>query len=154
MAAAWAWLIGLASGVALFLLAPFVRDRLVPRGLAGVGTVSYSIFLLHLGVLWMLLPWLKVGEATWWGQLLALAGLLAVLLPCCYLTYRLVERPGQRLGQALLRRPGPPPSARPPESPAAVRTATRPSRSSSRATTSPKRSPPALLPFTRRPPGG
>ncbi|WP_219825545.1 glycosyltransferase [Nonomuraea typhae] len=103
--AARVWFAGLASGLLVFAVAPLVRDRLIPRGLTLTGVSSYSVYLLQMGAILLLMPWLRAaGRADWWLQVVAFAGLLAVLLPVSYLSYRLIELPGQRLGKALVRR--------------------------------------------------
>jgi len=92
MAAAW---ITFAAGMAL-------RHRAVPRALAWVGLVSYSVYLLH--------PLLLEGVERFWpeplavplgARLAALAGVMGLLLALSALTWRFVEAPAQRLGRRL-----------------------------------------------------
>jgi len=71
----------------------------VPRSLAWVGLVSYSVYLVHVPMIDLLGPWL-----TWLGvhlhgvaEVPAVAAFVAVLLAVSGLSYRFVERPGQRL---------------------------------------------------------
>ncbi|MFD0745861.1 glycosyltransferase [Phytohabitans flavus] len=62
-----------------------------------------------MGVILMLLPMLEeAGRAAWWWQVAAFAAVFAVVLPISYLSHRLVEVPGQRLGRALWQRYGTP----------------------------------------------
>ncbi|MBF8190270.1 acyltransferase [Nonomuraea sp. K274] len=93
IAAAW---ITFAAGMAL-------RHREVPRALAWLGLISYSIYLLH--------PLLLEGVERFWPEPLAvplglrlpaLAGVVALLLGLSTLTWRFVETPAQRLGRRLV----------------------------------------------------
>lgn len=92
VAAAW---ITFAAGMAL-------RHREVPRSLAWLGLVSYSIYMLH--------PLLLEGVERFWPdplavplglRLMALAGVTGLLLGLSALTWRFVEAPAQRLGRRL-----------------------------------------------------
>ena len=87
----------------------------VPRFLAWLGLVSYSLYLLH--PLWIdlyaHLPWAHARHTPAEAVALA-AAFMAALLACCQLTYRCVELPGQRLGARVARRlDSPPPPAEP-----------------------------------------
>jgi peptidoglycan/LPS O-acetylase OafA/YrhL len=75
------------------------RHRRVPRSLAWVGLVSYSVYLVHVPMIELLGPTL-----TWLGvhlhgvaEVPAMAAFLALLLGVAGLSHRFVERPGQRL---------------------------------------------------------
>ncbi|WP_433354060.1 acyltransferase family protein [Microtetraspora malaysiensis] len=94
-AAAW---ITFAAGMAL-------RHRRMPRALAWLGLVSYSIYLLH--------PLLLESVARFWPEplavplgtrLVALACVAGALLGLSALTWRFVEAPAQRLGKRLISR--------------------------------------------------
>jgi peptidoglycan/LPS O-acetylase OafA/YrhL len=74
----------------LFLL----RRRGFPRVLVYLGTISYSVYLVHALVL--LFPRPKVA-----GPVLY-AGLLTVTLVLSALTYRLIEKPGQLAGRRMI----------------------------------------------------
>ncbi|MFB7336720.1 acyltransferase family protein [Streptomyces adustus] len=98
--------------IAAFLLALLtfgaglaVRRRRIPRVLTGLGTISYSVYLMHPVLL-------AVSDGTvgrWRRDTPVLeAAFFAVLLPLCASTYRLVEAPGRRWGRALARRVGSP----------------------------------------------
>ncbi|MEU4330005.1 acyltransferase family protein [Nonomuraea dietziae] len=111
MAAAW---LTFAVGMRL-------RHRQVPRPLAWLGLVSYSIYLLH--------PLLLESVERFWPEplvvplglrLVALACVVGVLLALSALTWRLVEAPAQRLGRRLASsspRPGSPLTGSEDESP-------------------------------------
>jgi peptidoglycan/LPS O-acetylase OafA/YrhL len=64
-----------------------------------LGTISYSMYLWHFFILWRLADYLHGASF-----LLLFASTLAVTAACASVTYVLIERPGIRLGAALLRR--------------------------------------------------
>ena len=76
---------------------------LVNRVTTFLGKLSYSIYLTHLPVLWLLIPlFVKIYALSWstslkFGACTALT--LSIVLPASYLTYRLIEDPGIRLGR-------------------------------------------------------
>ncbi|MGC0313537.1 peptidoglycan/LPS O-acetylase OafA/YrhL [Kitasatospora acidiphila] len=89
---------------ATFVLGMLLRNRRWPRVLTWLGKISYSVYLVHLPVLW----------ATWWfkdkvvhfpdngpGRWLLPAFFIAMVLLFSELTYRLVEIPGQKLGKRI-----------------------------------------------------
>ncbi|MGI5287853.1 acyltransferase family protein [Nonomuraea polychroma] len=82
---AWAPAVVLAIGV--FALALALRRRAFPRWLAQLGVISFSLYLLHPLLLYVL-PDLVLY--------------FAVLIPLSVMTYHLVEAPGQRLGKRLI----------------------------------------------------
>lgn len=103
-----AWITAFLLGVLTFGVGLALRDRHVPRLLIGLGTISYSVYLLHPVLL-------TVSDGTI-GRLrqnspLPEIAFFAVLLPLCVLSQRYVEAPGQALGRRLARRrphtPGP-----------------------------------------------
>lgn len=72
------------------------RHRRVPRSLAWIGLVSYSLYLIHVPVIQLTGPWLYEhihGPA----EIPATAAFLAGLLGLSWLAYRWIELPGQRL---------------------------------------------------------
>ncbi|WP_373309992.1 acyltransferase family protein, partial [Streptomyces tendae] len=77
----------------------------LPRLLIGLGTISYSVYLVHPVLL-------AVSDGTFgrWQRdtPLLTAAFYAVLLPVSVLTYRYVEAPGQRWGRKLAGRLRPP----------------------------------------------
>lgn len=98
--------------IAAFLLAASTfgaglawRHRRIPRLLTGLGTISYSVYLVH-----PLLLAVNDGTLGRWERdnPLMVAAFYAVLLPVSVLTYRFVEAPGQRWGRRLSDRTGPP----------------------------------------------
>jgi peptidoglycan/LPS O-acetylase OafA/YrhL len=87
-AAGWAW-----------------RHRRIPRWLVGLGTISYSVYLVH-----PVLPAISDGTIGRRQQdnLALEVAFYVVLLPLCVLTYRWIEAPGQRWGRKLAGRVQPP----------------------------------------------
>ncbi len=83
-----------------FAVAMLCRHKKVPRALAWLGLVSYSMYLLHPALIevYASVPWTqKVNYVPM--ELLLVAVFVAVLLVCCGLTYRFIEAPMQRLGR-------------------------------------------------------
>jgi peptidoglycan/LPS O-acetylase OafA/YrhL len=94
------WLITLLLAGLTFAVGLAVRRRTIPAFLAWLGLVSYSVYLLHpvlLGIYWHL-GWSHRPHSIP-VQLAVTAAFLAVLLGSCWLTYRFVEAPAQRLGK-------------------------------------------------------
>jgi peptidoglycan/LPS O-acetylase OafA/YrhL len=94
------WLITLPLAGLTFAVGLAVRRRTIPAFLAWLGLVSYSVYLLHpvlLGIYWHL-GWSHQPHSIP-VQLAVTAAFLAVLLGSCWLTYRFVEAPAQRLGK-------------------------------------------------------
>ena len=75
---------------ALFLLRRFS----FPKALVYLGTISYSVYLMHALVL--LLPRPHLPRPALW------AAMLAVTLVLSMLTYRFIERPGQAMGRRVI----------------------------------------------------
>jgi peptidoglycan/LPS O-acetylase OafA/YrhL len=92
MATPASWL----AALGLFLLACRGWLCRYPRWLVWVGTVSYSLYLLHCPIIWAVPP---VGP-----PLAAVATWLAVALALAALAYRWVEAPGITLGRRLVAR--------------------------------------------------
>ena len=77
------------------------RHRHIPRWLTGLGTISYSVYLVHPVLL-------AVSDGTigrWERDNPALeVAFYVLLLPLCVLTYRYIAAPGQARGRHLARR--------------------------------------------------
>ncbi|MFI1440355.1 acyltransferase family protein [Streptomyces fructofermentans] len=95
------WLTAFLLAVLAFGVGLASRRRRVPRWLTGLGTISYSLFLVHPVLLAVVDT--TVGRARHDSPLLEVA-FCAVLLPVCVLTQRYIEAPGQRWGRRLARR--------------------------------------------------
>jgi peptidoglycan/LPS O-acetylase OafA/YrhL len=76
---------------------PRFAAALSVRPVAALGRLSYSIFLLHFGVLCWMTRWIHGQLGVWQG-----AGFIAVVVACTLLisagSYRWIERPSIRLG--------------------------------------------------------
>jgi len=116
-----------------FAVAMLCRHKKVPRALAWLGLVSYSVYLLHPVLIeaYNSVPWTQ-NENFVPMELLLVAVFMLVLLVCCGLTHRFIEAPMQRLGKRVAgrldgrfgpdtlrsRRPRPDPLAAGPDGPA------------------------------------
>ncbi len=97
------------AALATFGLALALRRRAFPRVLTYLGTISYSVYLVHAIVIHVVPP---VG-----GKVVALTVWTAIILAISSVTYRLVEAPFHEFGRSQARRvPGP---GRPSAAPAA-----------------------------------
>src|SRR5258708_39817898 len=76
------------------------RHKKVPRALAWLGVVSYSVYLLHPVLIeaYDSVPWTQ-NENFVPMELLLVAVFMLVLLVCCGLTHRFIEVSMQRLGR-------------------------------------------------------
>jgi peptidoglycan/LPS O-acetylase OafA/YrhL len=83
-----------------FAVAMLCRHKKVPRALAWLGLVSYSVYLPHpvLIEVYDSVPWTQ-NENFVPMELLLVAVFVAALLACCGLTHRFIEAPMQRLGR-------------------------------------------------------
>ncbi|MFG2194027.1 acyltransferase family protein [Streptomyces sp. NPDC048639] len=99
------WIVAFLLAVLTFGFGLALRHRRLPRWLTGLGTISYSVYLLHPVLL-------AVTDGTigrWRTDNLVLeVAFFVVLLPICVLTHRYIEAPGQAWGRKLARRPEPP----------------------------------------------
>ncbi|MFJ5306755.1 acyltransferase family protein [Streptomyces sp. NPDC088350] len=95
------WIVAFLLAVLTFGTGLVSRRRRIPRRLTGLGTISYSLYLLHPVLL-------AVTDATIgrWRQdnLVAEIAFVTVLLPLCTLTHRYIEAPSRRWGRRLARR--------------------------------------------------
>ncbi|WP_205625649.1 acyltransferase family protein [Actinomadura atramentaria] len=103
-----AWDTSLLLAVAAFAAAMALRDRRMPRALAWLGVVSYSVYLLHPVVL--IVSDETVGRPGV-DRPLWVVGYLAVVVAVAALTHRAVELPFQRIGRRLAKRAEPAPPA-------------------------------------------
>ncbi|MEU6222575.1 acyltransferase [Streptomyces sp. NPDC047042] len=96
-----AWITAFLLAVLTFGIGLALRHRRVPGLLVGLGTISYSVYLLH-----PVLLTLSDGTIGRLRQdnLFPEVAFFAVLLPLCVLSHRYVEAPGQALGRRLARR--------------------------------------------------
>ncbi|HEU4349130.1 MAG TPA: acyltransferase [Actinoplanes sp.] len=88
---------------ATFLAAFSLRERRTPRTLARLGTISYSLYLLHVILLMAfgrLVP--HLADRPFPLRLLAGVAFLAIALAVAEVSYRFVELPGQQLGRRLV----------------------------------------------------
>ncbi|WP_281292567.1 acyltransferase family protein [Streptomyces hawaiiensis] len=95
------WIAAFLLAVLTFGVGLAVRRRVIPRWLTWLGTISYSVYLVH-----PVLLAVTDGTIGRWRQdapLLELA-FYAVLLPLSWLTYRCIEAPGQAWGRRVARR--------------------------------------------------
>jgi peptidoglycan/LPS O-acetylase OafA/YrhL len=81
------------------------RSRRVPRVLAWIGLISYSLYLIHVPVIQLAGPWLR-DHVHGLAEVPAAAAFITALLGVSWLSYRYIEVPGQRLA-TLGRRPTP-----------------------------------------------
>jgi peptidoglycan/LPS O-acetylase OafA/YrhL len=95
------WLTAFLLAMLTFGIGMAVRRRRIPHWLLWLGTISYSVYLVHPVLL-------AVTDGTigrWQRDNLVLeVAFYAVLLPLCVLTHRYVEAPGQRWGRTLANR--------------------------------------------------
>jgi peptidoglycan/LPS O-acetylase OafA/YrhL len=94
----------LAAAGLTFAVAMLCRNKKVPRALAWLGVVSYSVYLIHpvLIEVYNSVPWTH-GQNFVPMELLLVAVFLLVLLVCSALTHRFIELPMQRWGRQLTR---------------------------------------------------
>jgi peptidoglycan/LPS O-acetylase OafA/YrhL len=102
------WIVAFLLAVLTFGAGMAARRRRIPRLLTGLGTISYSVYLVHPVLLAVVDG--TIGRRRQ-DSLVLEAAFFAVLLPLCVLTYRYVEAPGQTWGRGLARRLRPPPPA-------------------------------------------
>jgi peptidoglycan/LPS O-acetylase OafA/YrhL len=83
-----------------FAVAMLCRHKKVPRALAWLGLVSYSVYLLHpvLIEVYTSMPWTR-NQNFVPMELFLVAVFVTVLLVCCGLTHRYIEAPMQHLGR-------------------------------------------------------
>jgi peptidoglycan/LPS O-acetylase OafA/YrhL len=98
------WVASIVAAAAVFAVGLAVRNRRIPRLLAWLGLISYSVYLLH--------PLVFPGFHTFPAlarnfsmpvQVLLWAGLVALVIAASAITYYAVEQPMQRLGRRVAR---------------------------------------------------
>jgi peptidoglycan/LPS O-acetylase OafA/YrhL len=96
----WQWVTSLALAGVTFAIGIACRNKKMPSALAWLGLVSYSVYLLHplLIEVYHHIPFTRHPHPFPVQALLA-AAFVAVLLGCCWLSYRFVEAPMQRQGR-------------------------------------------------------
>ncbi len=80
----------------------FNAPTFVARGLTFVGTISYSLYLIHLPLLVFLSSYRPRGHGRLFGYVLemsCLAGSLLLVIAAAYLLYRFIELPGIAIGK-------------------------------------------------------
>jgi peptidoglycan/LPS O-acetylase OafA/YrhL len=94
------WVTSLLLAGATFAVGMACRNKRMPAIFAWLGLVSYSVYLLHplLVSLYNHIP-LTRHPHPFPEQVLLAAAFLAVLLGCCWLSYRFIEAPMQRQGR-------------------------------------------------------
>lgn len=98
------WITSLVLAAATFSLGLLARKRRVPRFLAWLGLVSYSVYLLHPFVLAAFTATGVLRDQPVGVQVLLLAAIVAAVLGCSAASYYLLEKPMQRLGRRLAKR--------------------------------------------------
>jgi peptidoglycan/LPS O-acetylase OafA/YrhL len=98
------WGIGSVAVAVTFAVAFALRHRRIPAAIAWLGAVSYSIYLLHMVVLYGVGHFLNRKNPTFVDRVLLGVAFAAVTLLVAWLCYRYVEKPGQRLGRWVQRR--------------------------------------------------
>jgi peptidoglycan/LPS O-acetylase OafA/YrhL len=109
------WVANVAAVTVTFLFAYAMRNRPVPTALTWLGKISYSLYLLHAIVLFVV-PRVVPDSASHDPVVRVAIGAvyLVVVLLLAWLSYRMVELPGQALGRRLTAAPGPPAPSAPP----------------------------------------
>jgi peptidoglycan/LPS O-acetylase OafA/YrhL len=99
------WTLTVAAVAATFGLAYALRRGRVPRPWRFLGTISYSLYLLHVLVL-MMLAWLvpDLAGRPVPARAVAAVAFLVVALGVAALSYRWIEVPGQALGRRIAAR--------------------------------------------------
>ncbi|MFJ2575835.1 acyltransferase [Kitasatospora aureofaciens] len=94
-----------AAAWAVFVIGMLLRKRRFPRWLSWLGSISYSVYLLHNPLIHGM-DWLLEGHAPivgWKDRGIQFVAFSAALLVVSYLSYRLVEIPFQNLGRKVMK---------------------------------------------------
>jgi peptidoglycan/LPS O-acetylase OafA/YrhL len=94
------WVTSIAGAAVTFAIGLAVKNRKIPRFVAWLGLISYSVYLLHPLIFdaYRAVPALHRTHAMGTQVLLA-AAITAVIIAASAITYYLVERPMQRFGR-------------------------------------------------------
>jgi peptidoglycan/LPS O-acetylase OafA/YrhL len=94
------WVTSIAGAAVTFAIGLAIKNRRIPRAVAWLGLISYSVYLLHPLIFnaYRAIPALHRAHGMG-TQLLLAAALLAVIIAASAVTYHLVEKPMQRLGR-------------------------------------------------------
>jgi peptidoglycan/LPS O-acetylase OafA/YrhL len=94
------WVTSIAGAAVTFAIGLAVKNRKIPRVVAWLGLISYSVYLLHPLVFnaYKAVPALHRPHSMG-TQLLLAAAILAVIVAASAATHYLVEKPMQRLGR-------------------------------------------------------
>jgi peptidoglycan/LPS O-acetylase OafA/YrhL len=101
------WVVTVAAAGVTFAAGLAARHLRVPRTLAWLGLVSYSVYLLHPLLIYVYnnVPFFQTSRSQPAGiQLLMTAAFFAAVLCCAAVSHRLVEAPAQRLGRRIAAR--------------------------------------------------
>jgi peptidoglycan/LPS O-acetylase OafA/YrhL len=98
------WITSLVLAAATFGLGLAVRKQRVPRILAWLGMVSYSVYLLHPLVLSAFEATGMLDKHSLGVQFLLFAAIIVAVVGCSAASYYLLEKPMQRLGRRLAKR--------------------------------------------------
>lgn len=96
------WIAAFLLAVLTFGIGLALRRRRIPRLLTGLGTISYSVYLVHPVLLAVSDG--TIGRSRQRDSLVLEVTFFAVLLPLCALTHRYLEVPSQAWGRGLARR--------------------------------------------------
>jgi peptidoglycan/LPS O-acetylase OafA/YrhL len=103
----WQWFTSLAGAAVTFGIGLALRNRRVPRFLAWLGLISFSVYLLHPLILdaFRDVPSLHhASKSSLAVQILLALGLLAVVIAASAASYYLLEMPMQAVGRRVARR--------------------------------------------------
>lgn len=101
------WVTSILLAAATFGAGMALRNRKIPRVVAWLGVISYSVYLLHPLVFdaYRSIPaFHRLDQSTMPVQVAVFAALVVVIIAASALTYYLIEKPMQRLGRQLARR--------------------------------------------------